>query len=49
MNNEAGYSVTRARGQNCVWMVATGQEMVRKKMPQNVGKVREFHFESGKI
>ena len=31
-------------------MVATGQEIVRKKkILQGQGKVREFHFESGKI
>ena len=33
-----------------VIMVATGQEIVReKKILQGQGKVREFHFESGKI
>ena len=31
-------------------MVATGQEMVRgKKFLQGQGKVREYHFKSGKI
>ena len=31
-------------------MVATGQEIVReKKILQGQGKVREFHFESGKF
>ena len=30
-------------------MVATGQEIVREKILQGQGKVREFHFESGKI
>ena len=31
-------------------MVATGQEIVReKKIFKGQGKVREFHFESGKI
>ena len=29
-------------------MVATGQEMVREKIPQGQGKVREFHFKSNK-
>ena len=29
--------------------VATGQEMVREKMRQGQGKVREFYFDSGKI
>ena len=33
-----------------IFMVATGQEIVReKKILQGQGKVREFHFESGKI
>ena len=33
-----------------IHMVATGQEIVReKKILQGQGKVREFHFESGKI
>ena len=33
-----------------IYMVATGQEIVReKKILQGQGKVREFHFESGKI
>ena len=30
-------------------MVATGQEIVRDKVVQDQGKVREFYFESGKI
>ena len=31
-------------------MVSTGQEIVReKKILQGQGKVREFHFKSGKI
>ena len=30
-------------------MVATGQEMIREKILQGQGKVREFHFKSGKI
>ena len=30
-------------------MVATGQEMVREKIPQGQGKVRQFHFKSEKI
>ena len=29
--------------------VATGQEMVRKKINQGQGEVPEFYFESGKI
>ena len=29
-------------------MAATGQEMVGEKFLQGQGKVREFHFESGK-
>ena len=29
-------------------MVATGQEMVREKILQGLGKVREIHFKSGK-
>ena len=29
-------------------MAATGQEMVGEKFLQDQGKVREFHFESGK-
>ena len=37
-------------GGRCMGMVATGQEIVRKKkILQGQGKVREFHFESGKI
>jgi len=33
-----------------IHVVATGQEIVReKKILQGQGRVREFHFESGKI
>ena len=42
--------VYRCRVNQTVSMVATGQEIVReKKILQGQGKVREFHFESGKI
>ena len=44
------YELLGAKSRKRNSMVATGQEIVKeKKNRQGQGKVREFHFESGKI